>query len=148
MAGGACSGKCRILGKVGDLCRGGMALCSAGENLLAERVLRIALDMSREHGLGPVLEAKAVNNLGLVLQSEGRSREALDAFGVALGLIRGRVGTDNKLYRTVNNNYQQVLGVQVAEYKRVTEACAGRCAPSTGPMSDPACACGRMACRN
>lgn len=87
-----------------------MISLSAGEPALAERVMRHALDMSGEYGLGPVLEAKAANGLGLALRALGNAGEALDEFSRALRLISGRIGADNPLYRAVYNNYLQTLG--------------------------------------
>ncbi|MGE4291361.1 MAG: tetratricopeptide repeat protein [Desulfovibrio sp.] len=104
-----CSGKCRALGRVGDLCRSGMASLSLGDHFVAERVLLHALEMTREFDLGPVLEAKAFNNFGLVLHAQGRRDDARNAFERAMHLIRGRVGTENQLYRTVRKNYRETL---------------------------------------
>ncbi|SKA77077.1 hypothetical protein SAMN02745704_00935 [Paucidesulfovibrio gracilis DSM 16080] len=136
-------GRCRMLGRVGDLCRSGMALCAAQEHELAERVLRMALDLVREYDLGPILEAKTANNLGLVYAAMERENQAGSQFARALQLIRGRVGTDNKLYRTVNNNYTQVIGQQVRQYKNVVDECAGRCVSARPDLIVGACACGR-----
>jgi hypothetical protein len=87
-----------------------MALVRAGDHGVAERVLRFALEMTREYELGPVLEAKAANGLGLAMHAGGKLDEALDDFTVALRLLGGRLGTENRLYGVIHGNYVQVLG--------------------------------------
>lgn len=118
---GTCSGKCRALGRVGDLCRSGMSALQTGDHGVAERVLRYALEMTREYELGPVLEAKAANSMGLVLQAQGRVAEAMEEFQRALRLIDARIGTENQLYRTILGNYQQVLASRLGNMASVED---------------------------
>lgn len=97
-----------MLGVVGALCRSGMASLQIGEHVVAERVLCHALDVTRSSGLGPILEAKAINNLGLVFHACNRVSEAKRYYLQALQLIDGRLGKDNWLYRSVMENYRRI----------------------------------------
>ncbi|WP_155887525.1 hypothetical protein [Paucidesulfovibrio longus] len=89
-----------------------MALVQVGDSGVAERILRFALEMTREHELGPVLEAKAANGLGLAMRASGKLDEALGEFTTALHLIGGRLGVENRLYGVIRGNYLQVLAEQ------------------------------------
>lgn len=91
--------------EIGNLNKRGMQALSQGNLLNAEFMLHQALRKASALG-AEAYTAKIQNNLGLILNAQGKHAEAAGLFGTALEVIARRVGTDNKLYRSVRRNLE------------------------------------------
>ena len=91
---------------VGQLSRTGMKAYEAGDVMGAEFLLHQAL--LRAQGMNsPVLEAKILNNIGLVSALTGRKADAVRHLQTALEKVRNRVGCENKLHALLVRNLEQ-----------------------------------------
>ena len=91
---------------VGQLSRTGMKAYEAGDVPGAEFFLHQAL--LRAKGMkSPVLEAKILNNIGLILVLSGRKGDAVGYLQSALEKVQDTVGCDNKLHTVLSKNLEQ-----------------------------------------
>jgi Flp pilus assembly protein TadD len=91
-----------------------MRACAEGDRAGGEFLLHQAL--LRAQGLkSPVLEAKILNNLGLIVSMSGRRDDAVRYLQTALDKITASIGSNNKLHRVVAGNLIQA--------ERVNQTC-------------------------
>lgn len=89
--------------EIGNLNKQGMNALSQGNFMNAEFMLHQAL--RRAEALGAeAYTAKIQNNLGLILNAQGKFNEAAGLFDAALEVIERRVGTENRLYASIRRN--------------------------------------------
>ncbi len=93
---------------VGELNRNGMKAYEAGDVSGAEFLLHQALLRARGTK-SAVLEAKILNNIGLIEILTGRKESAASHLRAALEKVRARVGGENKLHSVVRNNLERAL---------------------------------------
>ncbi len=98
---------CRLRG-IADLCRRGMEAFDEGRGAQADFYLYQALREAR--GLpSPVLEAKIMNNIGLLAALSGRREEAARMLSEALRRLETRVRTGS-LHAVILKNLNKVSG--------------------------------------
>lgn len=89
--------------KLARLSKGGIDALNGGNLVTATVLLSRAVRMTKRLDAS-VLQAKALNNLGLALQSRGRHAAARTCYRQALTRVVERVGVNNGLYRSIRAN--------------------------------------------
>ena len=92
-----------LLKQIGNLSRTGMAAGNLGDFDKAFLNLEEALSLCRELDK-KCLEAKLLNNLGLVCTMSGAWEDAIFAYDRAMEIVTEHYGTRNGLYRTLQKN--------------------------------------------
>lgn len=87
-----------------------MAACNEGRLEEAEAKLTRALDQARATGI-KCLEAKILNNLGIIYTFQGAWDKALLIYEKALDIIEHKIGKNNWFHAAVQRNLMKVLGV-------------------------------------
>jgi hypothetical protein len=103
----SCGGGCRAKA-MSRLNHDGMAACKAGALRDAGRLLEQAIDLAQKAGVS-MYEAKIRNNLGLVHLLDCRPVDARREFDTALGMVAGKLGCENKLYKVIERNLSKTL---------------------------------------
>lgn len=103
------SGKCQLAGRVRYYREAGMQALRDGDMGQAENMLRRAVDLAERDQAVDITVAQSAYQLGQVLHEAGRADEAAGQFERALTLVRGRAGSESKLYRKMYGHYEQVL---------------------------------------
>ena len=93
---------------VGALSRSGMSAFQAGQVGNAEFLLHQAL-MKAKQLKSPVLEAKILNNIGLVASLTGKKEKASEALSCALATLEQRV-TSGSLHTIICKNLAESRG--------------------------------------
>ncbi len=91
--------------EIGTLNKQGMAALTSGNLMNAEFMLHQALRRARALG-ADAFTAKIENNLGLVLNAQGKCSEAASLFASAMRTIEQRIGVENKLYASIRRNFE------------------------------------------
>jgi len=112
--GRGCSGRCKVLLKASDLWRGGMSAFEDGDADAGEAMQREALSLVRSLGGFAVLEARILNNLGVILSCAGRHVEAAREFARALTLLTGRVDPQTRFHQVIAGNYKKTFAAGLA----------------------------------
>ena len=102
-----------LLKLIGTLSRAGMEAGNAGDFEKAFMNLKDALSYTRELDK-KCLEAKLLNNLGLLYTMNGAWEQALFHFERSLTIVTDHYGTDNILYKTLQKNMGYLLTLDVA----------------------------------
>lgn len=98
---------------IGNLSRNGMTAGNAGDFDTAFLNLDDALAYARELDK-PCLEAKLLNNLGLLHIQSGQWDRALLSFEQSMSMVTEHYGRDNILYRTLQKNLGCALNLDLA----------------------------------
>ena len=88
---------------INTMSKNGMRAMQDGNYLNAEFMMHQALRCAEQLGVD-MYTAKLKNNLGIILNVQGKNKEAAKYFGDALEAIEHKLGQDNKLYRVVEAN--------------------------------------------
>lgn len=102
-----------LLKLIGQLSRSGMKAGNEGDFQNAFLNLEDALSLSRELDK-KCLEAKLLNNLGILHTLSGRWDRALAVYDQSLTLVSDHYGTKNFLYRTVQKNIGYLFNLDVS----------------------------------
>lgn len=102
-----------LLKLIGQLSRTGMKAGNEGDFQSAFLNLEDALSLSRELDK-KCLEAKLLNNLGILHTLNGRWDRAMAAYDQSLTLVSDHYGTKNFLYRTVQKNIGYLFNLDVS----------------------------------
>lgn len=97
--------------EIGALSKAGMKAMAEGNYLNAEFMMHQALRRAERLGVD-TYTAKLKNNFGIILNLQGRRKEAACYFNDALNTITHTIGTENKLYRVIQANLEDVNAVQ------------------------------------
>ena len=109
-----CPGVLRKLLKViGNLSRTGMDAGNTGDFEQAFLNLGDALAMSRDLDK-KCLEAKLLNNIGILHTMNGTWEDALAAYDDAMTIVSSHYGTRNPLYRTLQKNIGYLFKLDVS----------------------------------
>jgi len=92
-----------LLKQIGNLNRTGMTAGNSGNFDTAFMNMNEAISLSRELDK-KCLEAKLLNNLGLLYTMEGAWEKALSAYDRSMELVTEHYGTQNILYKTLQKN--------------------------------------------
>jgi tetratricopeptide (TPR) repeat protein len=103
------NGKCELAGRVRYYREAGVEALREGNVVQAEKLLRQAVDLAERDQAVDTSLAHAAYRLGQVLSEAGRPDEAASEFEKALALVRGRAGSDSKLYRKILGHYERAL---------------------------------------
>lgn len=97
---------------IGELNRTGMKAGNAGDFdrafLNIEDALSLCRDMDKK-----CLEAKLLNNLGILHTMNGRWDRAMAAYDESLSIVSDNYGTKNFLYRTLKKNIGYLFKLDV-----------------------------------
>lgn len=93
----------KLLRLIGSLSRTGMEAGNNGDFKTAFMVMDDALSYARDLDK-KCLEAKLLNNLGLLYTMKGQWDRALLTYDQSMGLVTEHYGRDNILYRTLQKN--------------------------------------------
>lgn len=102
-----------LLRVIGNLSRTGMAAGNSGDFETAFLNLEDALAMSRDLNKR-CLEAKLLNNLGILHTMNGTWESAMDAYDESLDIVNRYYGTGNYLYRTLQKNIGYLFNLDVS----------------------------------
>ena len=102
-----------LLKQIGNLSRTGMAAGNAGDFDQAFMSLEEALSLSRELDK-KCLEAKLLNNLGLVYTMSGAWDKAMISYERSMTIVTRHYGTGNILYKTLQKNISYLFEPRVA----------------------------------
>ncbi|SIN89342.1 tetratricopeptide repeat protein [Halodesulfovibrio marinisediminis] len=89
--------------EIGAMNKAGMAAMAEGNYMNAEFMMHQAIRRAERLGVD-TYTAKLKNNFGIILNVQGKKQEAAVFFDDALATITRTIGTDNKLYRTIEAN--------------------------------------------
>ncbi|MEH0019218.1 MAG: tetratricopeptide repeat protein [Desulfobacter sp.] len=102
-----------LLKLIGNLSRTGMTAGNAGDFDKAFLNLEDALCYARELDK-KCLEAKLLNNLGILHTMYGEWDKAFLMYDKSLAIVADHYGTDNFLYKTLQKNMGYLLNLDVA----------------------------------
>lgn len=98
-----------MLKQIGNLSRTGMAAGNAGAFDQAFMQMEEALSLTRELDK-KCLEAKLLNNLGLLYTMNGTWDKAMVAYDRSMDIVTRHYGTRNILYKTLQKNIGYLFG--------------------------------------
>lgn len=101
-----------VLKLIGSLNRTGMEKGNLGRFDQAFPDLEDALDLSRDLGK-KCLEAKLLNNLGILYTMSGSWDRAMIHYDKALNIVSDHYGTKNFLYKTLQKNIGHILHLAI-----------------------------------
>jgi len=102
-----------LLKQIGNLSRTGMEAGNAGDFDRAFMNLEEALSLSRELDK-KCLEAKLLNNIGLLYTQSGAWDKAMVSYDRSMTLVTRHYGTRNILYKTLQKNIGYLFEPRVA----------------------------------
>lgn len=102
-----------LLKQIGNLSRTGMAAGNSGDFDTAFFHLEEALSLSRELDK-KCLEAKLLNNLGLLYTMSGAWDRAMPLFDRAMEMVTRHYGTRNILYKTLQKNITYLIDPELS----------------------------------
>ena len=102
----------QLLKVIGNLSRTGMAAGNQGDFETAFLNLEDALAMSRELDK-KCLEAKILNNLGILHTMNGSRENAMAAYDDSLTIVSSHYGRENFLYKTLQKNIGHLFHLDV-----------------------------------
>lgn len=97
-----------LLKTIGNLNRSGMKAGNSGNFAKAFLSLEDALSLSRELDK-KCLEAKLLNNLGILYTMSGAWDQAMLKYEKSLVIVADHYGTGNGLYKTLQKNINHIL---------------------------------------
>ena len=103
----------KLLKTIGNLSRTGMEAGNSGDFKKAFLNLDDALSLSRDLNKN-CLEAKLLNNLGILHTMSGKWDRALLEYDKSMKIVVDHYGTENILYRTLQKNISYLIDPDVA----------------------------------
>ncbi len=101
-----------LLKMIGNLSRTGMEAGNAGDFGMAFLNIEDALSLSRDLNK-KCLEAKLLNNLGILHTMNGTWDKAMAAYEESLNIVSDHCGTQNFLYKTLQKNIGHLFNLEI-----------------------------------